>query len=356
MKNKDIKKIMKQNIESHIPQSAPTIDFLFDQSNHDIEAIKKPRFNINLALATTLTVMMVIVGFLLFSNGGVNPSHPEFKFQNDEQILSFSAVSTLSLLSTMGENTLVSNITPMAQTNEDPIVLHLMPYLKSAEKIFLSDTGLNVITTDSTLPDYQYMMIFETKNLLNKISTYEMHYNLILESQDDEESEYQLSGILIQGQKEYQVIGEKEIEDDEEKLEFRAYLDETSYVESFYEIENDEQKFSYKVYQYGQLISESEFKIEYEDDEIKIELVFTEGSNSGIFEFEYVTEDEENMIKIKFDSTIDEIEISGEITVKMEIDPLNGDIIYHFLINPENDDSYEYDARDDEKDDDEDED
>ena len=356
MKNKDIKKIMKQNIESHIPQSAPTIDFLFDQSNHDIEAIKKPRFNINLALATTLTVMMVIVGFLLFSNGGVNPSHPEFKFQNDEQILSFSAVSTLSLLSTMGENTLVSNITPMAQTNEDPIVLHLMPYLKSAEKIFLSDTGLNVITTDSTLPDYQYMMIFETKNLLNKISTYEMHYNLILESQDDEESEYQLSGILIQGQKEYQVIGEKEIEDDEEKLEFRAYLDETSYVESFYEIENDEQKFSYKVYQYGQLISESEFKIEYEDDEIKIELVFTEGSNSGKFEFEYVTEDEENMIKIKFDSTIDEIEISGEITVKMEIDPLNGDIIYHFLIDPENDDSYEYDARDDEKDDDEDED
>ena len=350
MKKKDIKKIMKHQIESHIPPELPLRDFKFEESNIQIEEIRQPRFNYKLVLSSLMVVFIVAFVILLLPKGNVNPSYSNLKLKDENQVLSFSAISSISLLSSLGNNELVSYDMQTSTTIESPLIIHVMPYIKSAEKLFLSESGLNVVTQISPNPDYEYMMTFETKNLLGKSIPYEMHYNLILQSQDDEESEYELDGILIQGLNTFKVDGQKEIEDDEEKIKFRAYKDESSYVESIYKIENDQQTFTFKTFQYNMQLSESKFKIEYENDETKIELEFIEGYNKGKFSFEYFTEDNENYIKIEFETEIDSTEISGDMIVKMVIDDLTGNVTYHFMVNPDDDDSYEYDVDDDEDD------
>lgn len=353
MKKKDIKKIMKHQIESHIPTKSPLIDFQFEKSNVQIEEIKQPRFNFKLVLSSVMAIFIIAFIIVMLPKGNVNPPFVDLKLKDDNQVLSFSAVSSISLLSTLGNNELVSYNMQTNSTTESPLVTYIMPYIKSAEKLFLSESGLNVVTQESSMSEYEYMMTFETKNLLGKSMTYEMHYNSTLQSQDDEESEYELDGILIQGSNTHKVTGQKEIEDDEVKIRFRAYKDESSYVESVYKIENDQQTFTFKVFQYNKQLSESKFKIEYEDDETKIELEFVEGDNKGDFKFEYFTEDNENYIKIEFETEIDGIDISGEMVVRMETDNVTGNIIYHFMVNPDDDDPYEYDVDDDDDDEDE---
>lgn len=348
VKKKDIKKIMKQQIESHIPSSAPLIDFPFEKPEYKVEEIRQPKFNFKLVMSSVLAVLIIVFIVVMLPEGGVNPPNLDFKLSDENQVLSFSAVSSISLLSSMGTNELISYDMQTQTGIESPLISHVIPYLKSAEKLFLSDSGLNIITETSTLPEFEYVMRFETKNLLGNAISYEMYYNLILQNEEDDESEYQLTGILWQGVESYNVTGQKEIEDDEEKIKFKAYKDETSYVESIYEIENDQQTFTFKAFQFNELISESKFKIEYENDETKIELEFIEEEDQGKFEFEYFVENDKNYIKIEFETEIDGIDMSGEMTVRMDIDDLTGDVTYHFVVDPDDDDPYEYDVEDEE--------
>jgi hypothetical protein len=184
---------------------------------------------------------------------------------------------------------------------------------------------------------------------------YEMHYNMTLIEEDDEESEYDLDGILITGINTYHVSGRKEIEEGEEKVVFKAFINENNYVESLYKIEEDEQTFRFKAVENGVVISESKFDLEMEDDEIKVELEFIEGDNEGYYLFEYRDEDGSKIIWIEFETIVDGEEMSGEMSVQMLVDEVTGEVVYRFNIRPSDDDAFDYDIEDDD-DDDEDED
>ena len=352
MKTKDIKKIIKLNIESNIPMNAPRIDFPFAKTRTASFEKRRYAFNFKFAMSVMFAAFVIVLGFAFWPDNSINPNPPAKLLNSNDEIVSFSAISSVSLLSTIGTNDLVSLATDFEVIVEQPLVItKVLPYLKSIEQLLLSDSGLNIISGTSDMPEYVYFMQFETKNLANISTIYIMHYNLDLLDEDDEESEYTIEGILILGSKTYNVTGKKEIEDDEEKVQFQAFYDESNYVESLYKIENDEQVFEFKVIQNNLLVSESKYEIKFDDDgEIKVELSFTEGNNEGEYEFEYYTEDNVNLISIQFETKLNSIESSGEMVVQMVVDDITGNTRYVIYVDPDDGDEYEYETEEDEED------
>ena len=355
MKTKDIKKIIKLNIESNIPMNAPRIDFPFAKTKAASFEKKRYTFSFKFAMSVVFAAFVIVLGFAFWPGGEVIPTPNNKLLNSDNEIVSFSAVSSISLLSTFGTNDLVSLATDFEiVTNQPDVITKVLPYLKSIEQLLLSESGLNIVSGTSDLPEYEYFMQFETKNLANISTSYIMHYNLFLEDADDDESEYTIEGILIFGQKTFNVVGEKEINDEEEEVEFKAFLDEDNYVESLYKIESGEQVFEFMVVQNGLLVSESKYEIEHDDNETTVKLSFEEGNNSGEFDFEYYIEGGINLIKIEFDIELNGIDSSGEMTVQMIIDELTGNTKYLIRVNPEDGDEYEYETDEEDEEDEED--
>ena len=298
-----------------------------------------------------------------------------FALNNDEDVLSFQALSTAELLSNMQPATAQSmdaSGTAILSTEVDVTIDQIQPYLELFEQLLTQSNGLSVTTEVSDLPEYETKQMFTVTDILGNQVTYTMYYNTILESEeemDDEdenddvddleedEQEYRIEGILIYGDVTYQIVGEHEIEGDEQELKFKSYLDELNYVESKYEVESEEVKFEFQVVTNGIVTNESNIKIENEDDELKIELEYISGSNSGEYEFKLEEEDGKTQLKIEFTSIINGITTSGEAKVDVIVDELTGETSYVISVKSGDDVEYEreYDRDLDERDDEDDE-
>ena len=275
-------------------------------------------------------------------------------FNTDEEIISFQALLASSLLSasedvilsTNNQNQLMSfvlNETEEEPIENNPIVDPITPYIELVEKFLGTDNGLTVNVGTSDVEGYALMMTFETRGLLGEVQTYIIHYNLILTDEDEDEFEYDLDGIMIIGDQTYILTGEREVEEDEESIEFIAKLDNLNYIESEYKIESDEIEFEIKVVLNGEVVSETKIEIKYEEDETKIELEFIDGENKGIYEFKYEMEEDQPVLKIEFDVLIDGVHRKGEMVVSIHVDEVTGETTYKLFVDPEDDEPYEKD-------------
>lgn len=357
MKTKDIKKIIQSNIESHIPKSAPKIDFPFEVVHSNKTIRTKPIFKWSYGFTLVLSVLILALVFSLFPGEAPITPTPNKLLGSEEEIISFSALSTVSLLSSTSSDELLSfQPQPLNTIQQPPIINYVKPYLDIVESLLSNQSGFVVVTGESEYEEYTTFMEFQVNDLLGNKKTYIMHYNLILLEADEEELEYSIEGILLVGNQHYIVFGEKKIEEGEESLTFKAMKDQNNYVESFIEIESDKQSFEYKVVQFGQVVSESIIEIEFDEDEIKIKLEFIEGNDFGEFEFEFKTENGLKFIYIEFETEINGREVSGEMTVQVIVDSITGKTTYRIYVDPDDEESYEYDFDREDDDDEEDED
>ena len=306
----------------------------------------------------------LFLGFLVLSvallSACTAQTNTGFKFSTNEDILSFQALIASSLLPNSENETLNAkyNATgPMLVSTEtasefekpskaEVALTNIEPYVELIEKILGTNNGLSVIVEDSSLEEYTYMMTFDTSGLLGETQYYVMHYNMTLKDDDDDEDEleYLLDGIMIVNDQEYILTGKREIEDDEDKIEFIAKLDDQNYIETEYKVEDEETKFQIKVIADGVLVSETEIKIEEEDKETKVELEFLSGLNKGKYEFKYEVEDGQNVLKVEFDTEIDGIETTGKITLLVLVDEVTGETYYQAYVDlDDDDDRYEKD-------------
>lgn len=318
-----------------------------------------------------LFALITVLSIIVLSACSAFPSQNALQFESNEDVISFQALAASSLINNQNLSLSTPGITGQLLSNtqnegddgiteptENPVVDNIEPYLELIEQLLGSTNGLNVTVETSDLEAYETMMVFETSTLNGGTQSYVIYYNMTLEEEDDDESEFILEGIMLLNGIEYVLYGERELEDDEEKIEFIAKLDEFNYVESEYKVEDDEDKFEITVVSNGVLISETQIKIESEDNETKIELEFLDADNYGSYEFKFETEDGENILKIEFDSMIDGVESKGEMRVLVTIDELTGETYYQVYVKPEDADEYEdhIDRDMDDEDDDEDED
>jgi len=358
MREKDIKKILKQEIEQHIPEQLDVSKFNLKPSEK-VNAAKgfTIQRKFTLALASFMVIFVAIFSFLLRPNQPTNPVEP-YTFSGENQVVSFSAMSTAAILSHTETQNLLTTFTvqKLNTVSSNPVIDHVLPYLELAERFLNDQNGFDIVETNSELPDYTYKTEFRTSDLTRSTITYMMHYNVFNEVNKGKESSYDIEGILIYGSKTYQVFGSKKIEDDEETYEFKSAIDDQNYVESSYKQETDETKFSFTVVVNDEVIEESTIEIEVENDKKEITLEFVDGNDYGTYKFEFEEKDGKSLLSIEFESFIDGSEIEGEMDVYVVFNELTQTYSYRVILDDDEDEPYEYEVdREDDKDEDDDE-
>ena len=360
MRKQEIKKILKQEIERRVPEQ-------LDLSKFNLKTSEKPvrsnGFSIqkkfSLALASFMVIFVVIFSFLLQPNQPADPSQP-YTFSGENQVVSFSAMSTAAILShTESQNLLTSfSVQRLSTISRNPVIDHVVPYLELAERFLNDNNGFMIVENESELAEYTYKTEFKTSDLTRSTITYVMHYNMINEEVDGDELSYDIEGILIYGNKIYDVYGSKEIEEDEEIYSFKSSIDASNYVSTSYKEESDETKFSFEVVVDGVIVEESVIEIETENNEKEITLEFVDGNDYGSYKFEYEEVEGNSLLSIEFESFIDGVERKGEIEVFVIFDEITQTSSYKLIVDEDDEeDEYEYEARrEDDRDDDDEED
>lgn len=358
MKDKHIKKIIKSEIENHIPERLDTSGFGLTKS---VTASKKSglsmQFKYGFSLATFVIIFIVAAMFLFEPANDPTLVQP-YTFKADNEVVSFSAMSTTSLLSYTESQNLLTEVSKlsMTQSEADSVVDYVEPYLKLSERFLSQDNGFLIREVTSDLLEYTNKTEFETLDALGESIKYTMYYNIVNQDIKDDEETYEMEGLLIYGNKTYQFSGSKEIEEDEEVFEFTAYIDAANYVSSKHKVEEEETKFEFKTVINSILVEESMIEIEIEDDEKEIVLEFIKGNDYGTYKFKYETEDDITKLSIEFDVRINGIEKDGEIEVYVIVDEVTLETIYKLIVDTDEDEVYEYRRDRDEDEDDEDED
>ncbi len=306
-----------------------------------------------------LGITMLLIAISVSACTGLTALSQAFEFATDEEIFSFSAISTSTLISDTVVEPLaaVSQVTQLSTTTPDLTIDQIEPYLEMFESLLAQNNGLTVTTTVSDNVLYETMSVFTVYDLLNNQMVYTMYYNTVLldpelpvtettdDSQVDEaQTQYEINGILVIGATEYQITGRKELEDGEEKISFKSAIDENNYVYSQYKVEDDEKKFLIKVVENGVIVTESKIKVEIEDGETVIKLESTQGANHSEYSFKYENENGVNVLKIKYQTLLDGIEDSGKIKVEVIIDELTNTTSYQIYVEPDHDEAYEHES------------
>lgn len=351
MNKKQIISILKQNIESHIPTVMPKINWdliPIDQSVSSYLYTKKsyvfPIAAFKMVLSMVLVVAMIIFGIDLFkTEPTVGPQNPynNVVYQNT---LSVSAVSTATLMSnytttTVSTNHALSLVSKLASAQTVDII---EPYLEMIETVTGQNYGITTTSEVSDNPAYESKVVLTTLDLLGNLMTYTLYFNTTSYIENKDQIEFTIEGIFQFKNKEYQFLGKKEIEDNEEVIAFKTISDANNYVESSYKLEDGESKYNIKIVENGQIVSQSKIKIEDEDGKKKIKFEYIDGQDHGQYEFEYDTEDGKNILKIEYQTKINNIEESGQMKVEIKIDEIAGTTSYQILVSPDGEDEYEY--------------
>lgn len=162
-------------------------------------------------------------------------------------------------------------------------------YLQIVDKM-LNSSGIVINEGESDLEGYAKKVEISSTDLYGNTQSFVIHYNEQEVSREiddgEEEVEWRLEGIMIAGEREYTVIGERETEADEAELEFTAYIDRDNYVEIEKSSENGEEEFSYKVVTDGIVTEEFELSIEKEYGKTEVEIESVSGGNILVIDFE----------------------------------------------------------------------
>ncbi len=291
-----------------------------------------------------LVVTILAVLFLGSCNFGTKKS--EKLFQTDEDILGFSALSSVTALNHLNDKNanLVEEVsfasyeTFSNEVDEEEIEdydLSLVENYLSLIKSLKDKQGFKVEVVESDNDNYETLLIINLLDINNEQLDYQLYYNETII--DDEESK--IEGIMVVLDMTYHLQGKKEIEVDdeetEESLELKAYIDENNYVLLSYEIETEEnefeKEFKYSIYQNGKLIKSINIEFETEEDETEITLIFIEGSIKKEYEFEF--EDDEIEIKIKVKNNEGTI-----INKKIKLKIINNEVFIKEIIEDESND------------------
>ncbi len=332
-------------------------------------------------LFLSFTLVLTVLGLSACSQ--LQNIATDYKFTTDSQVLSFSAISTSSLLDSTVLQPVAQTIPGISQlsTSDSNVTIdQIQPYLSMFETLLSNDNGISVTTAPSDNPDYQTMNTFTVVDMLGNPITYVMYFNTTVLPSDSStdpsstdpastdpsstdpastdpastdpsstdqtttEQAYQIDGILVIGDVQYQFTGQMVTQNGEEKITFKSYTDENNYVLSKYQTEDNEKKFSITVVENGVVVNSSKVKVEVEDSEMMMKLQYVEGTNTSTYMFKSQTENGMNILAIKYETNIDGVQASGKITVQVIVDPTTNQTSYQIIVKPDGGQEYEHES------------
>lgn len=351
MNNKDIKHLLKSELESQIPDILSRIDL------QSIEILEKPKpkfvyafkqrlGSLSLVMVATL---LLIVAVISLSRNDDNPVEVPMTLTSQKTV-SFSAISSSALLNSidvqMSTNTQMVLLSSMMQqeTKMKERVSLLNPYFNMIELFISSEADLAFSDpVPSTLPNYAYQVTYEIINLNQDTATYTFYYN-----ESDVDGNIHTTGLLILEQQQYYLEGIKEVDGDQIIITTKTYSDplfkDTHYVEFISTEIDDQQWFEYNVYVEGEQTEKSTVNLEkvgatirirlkYENElaDIEVELKATRILQNGVAK-----------IRAEYEYKDASFEEEGNIVVSVVLDPISDTNQYHYEITNKKGDKDDY--------------
>ncbi len=147
----------------------------------------------------------------------------------------------------------------------------------------------------------------------------------------EDEEEYIIEGVAVIDGVEYEIFGEKELEEDEYELSLMIRLSAGNYVILEQEVENNEQEYKYQLIENWK--KKFEFEIEIGEKSLELEMQVVEENEEGKTEkvkyaFRCKTIEDQVYVVIKRTAR----EGSVEIFVKASVDAETGEIVYEYKV------------------------
>lgn len=200
------------------------------------------------------------------------------------------------------------------EISEDEIAV-IDHYLRVSEQVINGSNNLLFVAETSDRLEYDYKETVTTYTALGITKSYVYYYNITLMGEEDENSSlghagghrddatYEISGVVVYGDEEYELNGRKteEVDGDESELRIQTTIkiDANNYVRVIHKVEEDEESYQYDVVENKRLISKVKMMIEKDDDKIEVKVMsLLAGSNEQII----FTKDTEtpNLIEVAY--------------------------------------------------------
>lgn len=256
-------------------------------------------------------------------------------FNKVTDLYGFAGATTAAMLDQMTSPETSANALTQ---DEEAKIGEINKHMNMLEGFVGGKKPVNVTKAENVeIEGYAQKLKIEVDSIKGKSTIY-MYYNEtrldneeidIDDSDDEEEIESKLSGIIVVGDQQFEMKGTKEVEGDEIELEFEARIENGNYVKFKQETETGEQEFSYELRDVNDvLLDKVEFELEIENGEIEIEYKLLD-SNNQIQKYKMEKETENGVDKIKISYTVD----GKKTSVKLTIETVENITYYVYNIN-----------------------
>ena len=278
MKEKDVLKIIKEDIKTDTPNVFNQIDIKNIEIEPLINEKKEKVFNLNkllrLSLSFGILLIALVISYSLLNTGpGIDPGI-KLSVTEKDQIIASYAVTGVNLIGNKGQNL------NLALNDSIDFIDEFNDYFYLIEDYLnLNETNITITNNTDSDYDYQYKMVIKIKDLLNISKEYIMYYDESREIDDDEEEKI-MKGIFIYDYATFNFYSEEEIEADESEIKLVIYEnDKNNRIEIEKELEKDEYQYEYTIYKNNREIFNLELEVE--DNEISLTI------ETNDYEYEY---------------------------------------------------------------------
>ncbi len=261
-----------------------------------------------------------------------NNDNKEYETLSFETMYDYSAISGINLLNMNHMSGL-----QMKKTLTDTEKTEILDNLHVVENMISGDIVKSEEVT-STKEGYEKMYTLTTTNFDGSHDIYTFYYNetIMNEIDDDDddrdrenEQEMRMEGLVVMNDVEYQMFGQKEIENNEFEVEFKIKLDESNYVVIEQEMENNEIEFEYTQYQNNKKVYETSIEFEKKRNE-NMEIEFEEKTSTSKKEYRYkfIKEGSKQFVEVKINENNDITQAKIQVLVDE-----NNQVQYVFVEN-----------------------
>ena len=322
MKNKEIKKLIKDASNKIVIN-----DYQEEILNRvDYTPIEKEtkKFNFKPVLSFSLLAAAFIVTLVTVLPKITNPSNPNspITLTQSKKSLSYEIQALGAFIPSESNDSNLKRLARFKNSNENnyqEIASDIKDYLLTGEMMFEKDNVKTSLekNSDTNYSDFEYKLTSTFIDGAQYKSSYIIYYNENITIEDDKKNETSslLNGVMLKDNQEYEIICNKEIEQDECELELTIYLNEnkSDYIVIEQEIEKFENEYTYMVYKDSKKVEETSLEIETENGKKKMSIELTKYDTNGKelskdeYEFEY---ENETTINCSYENDLTKYEVT----------------------------------------------
>ena len=286
-------------------------------------------------------------------NDGDVTAVTNFDLRDDEQIMALSAITSSSiapkiepLIETVDYGlTNVLNLSSVyslrhkgwrgnkfkVKTIED-----IEPYLNVFEKL-LNEDALVIENFESGDEDFPLKTSYSMAGITGDRVSVELIYNLeLLPESTDEKAFYTITGYVIRDGEQYDVVGMKMLDNEEEKFIFKVMLDELNYIRNEYKSEGAESKFRISTIVDGVKVSEDNIKVETQENETRFVLSTFSENEKSTYIFKLENEEENMILKLIYNVYKDGERERGMARISVVFDEETSSYVYEIIMKGDN--------------------